>query len=195
MILAEMRGLVAVVVVGILIALLFVRISEYGEDESVAAASVTTSTSSTTTSSTTTTEAPPLFANALAGIQNLCESAEDFVLGAESDIEFPGKVPQLAEEFYTKVVDGVDDQVRAEYSAALRYYTEYNDLALPFNYDGLSILQSDGGQRWGLLASSEPPGVEATRANVAFLCGGLEIPEPPLLSASEFERLSDLADG
>lgn len=193
MILAEMRGLVAVVVVGILIAVLFVRISEYGEDESVAAAGVATTTTSTTTS-TTTTEAPAQFENAFAGVQNLCDSAEDFIAGSESEIEYPGKIPQLAEEFYARVIDGVSDQIKAEYSASLRYYTEYNELALPYNYDGLTILQSDGGERWGLLASSEPPGVEATRANVAFLCDGVEIPEPPLMSSSEFERLQDLAD-
>ncbi len=194
MILAEMRGLVAVIAVGILIAVLFARISAYGEDDSVAAAGVVATTTSTTSTSSTTTAAPVQFDDALAGVRNLCESSERFIEGSESEIEYPGKIPQLAEEFYESVIDGVSDQIRAEYSAALRYYTEYNDLALPHNYDGLTILQSDGGERWGLLASSEPPGVEATRANVAFLCGGIEIPEPPLMSASEFERLSDLAD-
>ncbi len=191
MILAEMRGLVAVVVVGILIAVLFVRISEYGQDEEVSAATGPTTT--TSTSSTTSTSAPPsAIVSALSGVRTLCESATEFIEASNTDIEYPGKTQQLAEEFYVKVNESVGAQVQLEFDAALRYYTEYNDLAEPYVYNGLDILRSDGGQRWALLAAGEPPGVEATRANVAFLCDGIEIPEPPLMSTRELDRLTDI---
>ncbi len=192
MILAELRGLIAVVVVGVLIAVLFVRISEYGEEETVAAESlIATTTSSTSTTSTTV--AVPLVFDALEAIGVLCESANEYVESVNSDINYPGKLPQLGEEFYAKVVDVVPTEVRAEYDAAYRYYTEYNDLAEPHGYDGLTILLSDGGERWGALVNGTPPGIDATRANVAFLCEQLELPDPPLMSAGEFERLSDIA--
>ena len=192
MILAELRGLIAVVIVGVLIAVLFVRISEYGEEETVSAESLP-ATTTTSTSTTSTTVAVPLVVDALEAIGVLCGAANEYVDGVNSDINYPGKLPQLGEEFYGKVVDVVPVEIRAEYDAAFRYYTEYNDLAEPHDYDGLTILISDGGERWGALVNGTPPGIAATQANVAFLCEQLELPDPPLMSASEFKRLNDIA--
>lgn len=194
MIMPEMRGLISVVVVSIIIGVLFVRIANYGTDETSASAEVArvTPTSTSTTSTTTTVPEGPQISDALGSIGLLCNRAQEFIDGTESEIVYPGKVPQLAEEFYAESIDYALAQVTREYEAALRYFTEFNELALPHGYDPLTILRSDAGERWGLLATGEPPGVAATRANVAFLCEGMEIPPPPLMSDSEFDRLRDI---
>ncbi|NNE72590.1 MAG: hypothetical protein HKN26_02915, partial [Acidimicrobiales bacterium] len=64
----------------------------------------------------------------------------------------------------------------------------------PGDYNPLTILRGSDAARFKQLATREPPGVEDTRANVAFLCGGLEIPGPPRISESEFERLEEIID-
>ncbi len=189
-----MRGLISVVVVSIIIGLLFVRIADYGTEETSAAANRAQLTPTTTsTTSTTSTVAPgPQISSALGSIGLLCDRALEFIASSESEFVYPGKIPQLAEEFYVEAIDYSLPQVKREYEAALRYFIEFNDLGEPHEYDPLTILRSDSGERWGLLATGEPPGVAATRANVAFLCDGIEIPPPPLMSDSEFDRLRDI---
>ncbi len=191
MIWSEIRGVLAVAAVGLAIVVCAGYLLDYDGDD--AEASVTATTVATTVPPTTT-EARALLSG-LESIVELCALANDFKDGAESEVfVYPGKLQQIAEEFYTVAIDLVDGNVRAEYAAALSYYEDFNEIGEPDNYDALTLLRGPNADRFRQLATREPPGVEATRANVAFLCEGLEIPGAPLMNQGEFDRLQDIVD-
>ena len=187
MIWREFRGALALLGVGAAIAVCFVVLLDR---TGVTLDAQTLAPPSTTTSSTTTTIDPRDDTRPVAA---LCAAAAEFASGAASEaFVWPGKVPQLAETFYRAAYDVSVGDVRPEYAAALAYYEDYNDIAEPGNYDPLTLLQGDTGARYRQLATREPPGVEATRTNVQFLCAGLIIPAAPILPASEVEALDDI---
>ncbi|MDH3705289.1 MAG: hypothetical protein OES57_04445 [Acidimicrobiia bacterium] len=189
MVWSELRGAIALVGVGALIALLFVALL----DRTGTNLARDTYYPATTTTTTTTTTIDPR--DDPRPVLTLCEAAETFVTSAESEAFFwPGKVPQLAETFYAAAFEVSIGDIAAEYAAALAYYEDYNDIAEPGNYDPFTLLRGPDADRFRQLAGREPPGVEATRANVAFLCG-LDIPGPPIIPPDEFDELEDeLAD-
>jgi len=186
MIWSEIRGAIALLAVGAIIAALFVALLDR-TGESLAR---DTYYPTTTTSSTTTTTIDPR--SDPRPVATLCEAAATFVAGAESEaFVWPGKVSQLAETFYLVANEASVGDIGAEYAAALAYYEDYNDIAEPGNYDPLTILRGPSADRFRQLATRNPPGVEATRVNVQFLCAGLEIPGPPIIPPDEFEELED----
>ncbi|NNE73741.1 MAG: hypothetical protein HKN26_08770, partial [Acidimicrobiales bacterium] len=124
---SEVRGLVAVAATVAAIIALFAYIPTIGDDENFYDETSVT----TTTVPPTTTIDTPLLAG-LDVVLDLCDLAQDFADGSNSDLyDFPGKVPQLAQEFYDQAYDLSVGDVRAEYAAARSYYEDYNEVARP----------------------------------------------------------------
>ena len=186
MIWSEIRGALSLLIVGALIAGCFVVLLDRTgtELDGNALAPPTTTSTSTTTTLDPRDDTRPVTA--------LCLAATEFATSAASEaFVWPGKVPQLAETFYATAYDSSIGEIRAEYAAALAYYADYNDIAEPGNYDPMTLLRGDTADRFRQLATRQPPGVEATRVNVQFLCAGLVIPGPPIIAPDEFEELED----
>ena len=183
---SEARGALTLAVVAAAVVMLFLTLL----DRTGATVDLMALTTTTTTSTTTTTIDPR---DDLRPVTDMCAAAAEFITSADSTLfVWPGKVPQLAETFYATAYASARGDIRPEFAAALAYYEEFNEIADPGRYDPLTLLRGPTADRYQQLATREPPGVEATRANVAFLCGGVQIPGPPTLSADEFEDLQEI---
>jgi hypothetical protein len=169
---ARQRGTAATVVVAILIAVLYVVLQPDGERPRAAPAQEQpgTSAAATATTTTTTTLAPEV---------QLCDLAREFA-DAAATVD-PNVVARLAETFYTHARDLVSGPVRVEYDAAARYYTEYNAIGEPYEYDTARIEQAGNGQRWAQLQQRPPLGVEEARVDVGGACQ-VDLPPPPTVS-------------
>ncbi|MGI9603152.1 MAG: hypothetical protein ACR2QE_14795 [Acidimicrobiales bacterium] len=186
MIWSEIRGALALLAVGAAIAVSFVVLL----DRTGETLGTSTFAPPASTETTTTTTIDPR--DDIRPTVALCDAALTFVSGAQSEaFLWPGKVAQLAETFYQAAYDASVGDIRAEYAAALAYYEDYNDIAEPGNYDPLTLLRGPTADRYRQLATREPPGVEATRVNVSFLCPGTVIPGPPIIPPDEFDDLED----
>jgi hypothetical protein len=167
---ARQRGTAATVVVAILIAVLYVVLQPDGDRPRAAPAQEQPGTSAAATATTTTTLAPEV---------QLCDLAREFA-DAAATVD-PNVVARLAETFYTHARDLVSGPVRVEYDAAARYYTEYNAIGEPYEYDTARIEQAGNGQRWAQLQQRPPLGVEEARVDVGGACQ-VDLPPPPTVS-------------
>jgi hypothetical protein len=158
----ERRGTIAALVVGVTILVLYIVLQP--SDKPTYHASAAPTTRETTTSR------PP--------IEELCESARRFVDSAQAQDE--NVAARLAETFYGEARGLVSGDVRAEYEAAANYYTEYNNVGEPYDYDEKRIAEAGDADRWTQLRLRPPLGVAEARANVAELCD-VDLPPPPTI--------------
>jgi hypothetical protein len=163
---AERRGTIAVVVVGLIIVGLLVALSGTPKrNRVVVAAEPTTDAGRTTTT--------------LAPADELCQLARRY--SSDAGDQPPKTVAQVAEVFYDQArALIVDPATRAEYEAAWNFYKSYNDIGEPANYDLFTIVAQGNGERWRALISRPGLGVDATVANVGFLCG-VKLPTLPVV--------------
>lgn len=166
--LAPRRGALAAFAVGIAILVLYVALQPGERPEQRATAA--TSTSSTLAPSTT-----------IDPIDELCALAQQFAQAVEGQDLITSA--RLAEEFYERGSELAPPNVRPEFEAALRYYTEFNDIGELYGYDLFAAMASPDAQRWSHLVFSEPLGVPAARSATQFLCG-VELPPPPTITTT-----------
>jgi hypothetical protein len=165
--LTQRRGALAALAVGVAVVVLYVVLQPGDRPRRVASADTTTSTLAPTTTR------PPL--------DELCDLAREFEeSSAGQDVTVTAR---LAETFYERASEFAAPDARPEYEAAARYYTEYNNIGEPYEYDFWAILGSPDGARWMTLLFREPLGVGVARANVAYLCH-VEVPPPPTLTTT-----------
>jgi hypothetical protein len=160
---AAARGTYAALAVAILIVVLYVVLRpDEGEIKAARAADPTTSTSTSTTT--------------LAPRVQLCILATAFAAAAR-DVD-PNVIARLGETFYTQARELVTGDIRAEYDAAARYYTEYNAIGEPYDYDTERIAKEGDGERWAQLRQRPPLGVDQARADIAAECR-VDLPAAP----------------
>jgi hypothetical protein len=169
-ILRQRIGTLAAFVVGVTVLVLYVTLQP-GERPTQA-----TVTTTTTTTVTTTTIDP---------IEQLCTLGREFQEG--SIFQDPNVTARLGETFYARARELAAPDARPEYAAAAAYYEEYNNIGEQYGYDLLAILNSPDGPRWQQLLFRAPLGVDAARANVAFICG-VELPPPPTITTTTTTR-------
>jgi hypothetical protein len=165
--LAQRRGALVALVVGVTILVLYVVLQPGDRPEQVAA--VTT----TSTPEVTTTTLPPL--------EELCGLAIEFEEAARGQDAVV--TARLAESFYDRAKSLAPTDAQPEYAAAANYYTEFNNIGEPYEYDLFAILGSPDGERWTRLVFGEPLGVATARANVSFLCK-IDVPPPPTITTT-----------
>ena len=188
----EVRGLVAVIVVSAVIGVLFVNLSDAGDD--AVATTATTAPPTTTTAPPTTT-----ILDAEAALARLCLAAEnltaevteiDEAAGGEPP---PGPVQQAAERFYalTRELPVEPVAVRAEFAGAYEYFREFNAIGEPNDYDVFAIAATGQAERYKALLDEEIDvvGLEATRAYIGFSCG-VALPDD-LAIREEFKRTNE----
>jgi hypothetical protein len=109
------------------------------------------------------------------GVQ-LCALAQQFV----KDVEglSPTDTARSAEAFYAKAVRLVDAQLRPDFDALLRYYTEFNAIGAEFDYDLERIAEAGRGDRWAQLLYRSPAGVDVAERTIAERCE-VALPPPP----------------
>lgn len=166
--LAQRRGAIAALVVGVTVLVLYVSLQPGERPERRATAATTTS----TTLAPTTTADP---------IHELCALAHEFTASLQ-DQDFITST-RLTEEFYARGAELAPPEVRPEFEAALRYYTEFNDIGELYGYDLMAALASPDAPRWQQLVFTEPLGVPAARGAVQFLCD-VELPPPPTITTT-----------
>jgi hypothetical protein len=164
---AQRRGALVALSVGVAVLVLYVVLQPGDRPERVESAA------STTVVAVTTTTRPPL--------DELCDLARDFETASQG--QDATVTARLAESFYTRAGDLAPEDVRPEYEAAARYYTEYNNIGEPYEYDFWAIIGSPDGPRWMQLLFLEPLGVATARANVGYICR-VEVPPPPTVTTT-----------
>jgi hypothetical protein len=168
--LARRRGALVALAVGVAIVVLYVALQPGDRPKRTAAVA------STSTVVTTTTRPP---------IEELCDLAHDFEQSSRD--QDPNVAARLAESFYERAKALAPDDSRPEFDAAARYYTEYNNIGEPLDYDFWAILATPDGARWVQLLFREPLGVAAARANVSYLCQ-VDLPPPPTVTTTTTTR-------
>ena len=177
----EIRGFFAVVLVIGAIALAYTRITEVGADDASNAVAATTTTSTSTTT-TILTDAD------LSRI--LCRSARTASAQAAGDVTAEELVAVMV-PFYTEAIELTSGDVRAEYVAAKDFFTDYQEVGEPFDYDSERIFGEEGDwRRWEVLHTSDPPGVDVTRFLVIQTCQ-VELPTAPKIDEEVFEDLKE----
>jgi hypothetical protein len=164
---ARRRGALVALAVGVTVLVLYVVLQPGDRPQRVESAGTTTVVAETTTTR------PPL--------DELCDLARDFETASQG--QDATVTARLGEAFYTRASELAPPDVRPEYEAAARYYTEFNNIGEPYEYDFWAILGSSDGPRWMHLLFREPLGVPTARVNVAFICR-LEVPPPPTLTTT-----------
>jgi hypothetical protein len=106
----------------------------------------------------------------------LCVLARQFVKDAEGAT--PDDVARNAEAFFARTVKLVEADLRPDFDALLRYYTEFNDIGAEFDYDLQRITDAGRGDRWAQLLYHAPAGVEVAERTIAERCQ-VAIPAPP----------------
>jgi hypothetical protein len=165
--LAKRRGALVAFAVGVTVLVLYVVLQPGERPRRVASAA-----STTTVAETTTTRAP---------LEELCELAHDFETSSQG--QDATVTARLAETFYTRASELAPPDARPEYEAAANYYTEYNNIGEPYEYDFWAILGSPDGARWMQLLLRDPLGLATAQANVAFLCQ-VALPPPPTITTT-----------
>ena len=115
----------------------------------------------------------------LAPAVQLCNLAKQFVRDAEG--LDPYDVSRIAEVFYSEAAKLVEGAGRAEFEATARYYAEFNDIGVAYDYDVFRIAAAGKGDRWAQLIYRPPLGIETARGAVQFACR-VELPSPPTLT-------------
>ena len=169
--LARRRGALVALLVGVTVLVLYVVLQPGDRAERVEAVTTTNPPAATTTTR------PPL--------EQLCGLAAVF-LDASRDQDST-VTARLAESFYEQAKTLAPTDAQPEYDAAARYYTEYNNIGEPYEYDFFAIMASPDAQRWTQLLFGEPLGVATARANVAFLCQ-VNVPPPPTITTTTTTR-------
>jgi hypothetical protein len=165
------RGEFVALAVGVAVVVLYVALQPGDRPERTA------TTATTTTVAATTTTRPPL--------EELCDLAHEFEQSSQG--QDATVTARLAESFYERARTLAPDDTKPEFEAAARYYTEYNNIGEPFEYDFFAILASPDGPRWLQLLFREPLGVGAARANIAYLCE-VTLPPPPTVTTTTTTR-------
>src|SRR5690606_29528532 len=133
---APRRGTFAAVLVGVAVVWLYVTLQPVEQPDDPVAAAPTSP--GTTTAAPITTGADPT--------AELCSLAQELVSATQGSDVATGS--RLAELFYDRAAHLVARDVRPEYEAAVRYYTEFNDLGASYGYDLIAALASPDGERW-----------------------------------------------
>jgi hypothetical protein len=182
----ELRGIVAFAVIVVAIIATWRWIEARPIDETVATAATTTTSSTTTTVSVTTTLTPAETA------EQTCARTNQFLAEAgliPSDAG-PGPLARLALSYWSDLEVLTTGDARVEITAVVGYYQSYLDTAAPFGFDTVDIILEGDKEKFEQLVTRPAPGLEASEAFVAFLCG-VELPGQPSISARSFDDLED----
>lgn len=182
---AEIRGLIAVGLVMAAIVFAWTRI-ENRETAIDPSATTTTTTTTTTTLPPTTTLSPQEAATAI------CDRSQAFVdeVAALADDTGPGPVAHLALDYWSDVLDLAAAEIRTEVVAVVNYYERYLQTAEPFDFNTTKVILEGDKEGLQQLLTRPAPGLETSRALVAFGCG-IDVPDQPRMSARSFEDLED----
>jgi hypothetical protein len=167
--LAEVRGSVAALGVGLAVVVLYVALQP--GPAPVREAAPTTTTEAPDATVPTTRPAPEV----------ICELARWFADAASPDD--PNHNARLGETFYEESRLLVTGALRAEFEAAAQYFAEYNAIGEPHDYDLFRIIGAGDGDRWTQLILRPPLGVEEVRASVRFACD-IDLPPPPTITTT-----------
>lgn len=182
---AEIRGVLAFVAIIAAIAFSWRLIESRPIDEVTTVTTTTTSTTTTTVVVTTTTTP----AQAAAAT---CARAAEFNAEAAliPDGSTPGPLARLALSFWSDLEVLAPAEAQIEIGAVVTYYQSYLDTAEPFDFDTVAIILEGDKEKFQQLVTRPAPGLEASRAMVATLCG-TEVPSQPSISARSFDDLED----
>ncbi|MEM9464401.1 MAG: hypothetical protein AAGA90_03465 [Actinomycetota bacterium] len=183
--LVELRGIVAVGVIVFVIVSTWRWIEERPIDDTATAATTTTTTTTTTVRATTTTTPEQ-------AAQLTCQRTEQFLAEAAlipTDAG-PGPLARLALSYWSDLEVFAIEESKIEIVAVVAYYQSYLDTAEPFGFDTVQIILEGDKEKFEQLVTRPAPGLEASEAMVAFLCGA-ELPDQPSISARSFDDLED----
>ena len=93
-------------------------------------------------------------------------------------------------DFYGTVATFTEDDMRGDFVAAARFYTEVNDIATKANWDINRIVTNNDGARWRALMTGTPTGVQEARQDVIDLCR-TKLPDPPSIEVDYAGRITD----
>jgi len=119
----------------------------------------------------------------------LCGLAQRLVAALPQDQ--PGVV-QAMKDFYDTVATFTEGDMRGDFVAAGRFYSEIDDIATKANWDINRIVADNDGARWKALMTGTPTGVEEARQDVLDLCR-TKLPEPPSIETDYAGRITDPA--
>ena len=184
--LSDLRGLIAFVAIVIVIAATWRWIEDRPIDQPTVSAATTTTTTSTTTVAVTTTTTPD------EAVAATCARSSLFIAEAAlipSDAT-PGPLAQLALAYWSDLEQVAIEGAKVEIGAVVGYYQSYLDTAGPFEFDPVQIILEGDKEKFEQLVTRPAPGLAASEAMVAFLCG-IELPGQPSISAGRFKDLED----
>lgn len=184
--LGELRGIVAFAAIIIVIVATWRWIEDRPVDNISTTGTTTTTTSTTTTIQATTTTSPEQ-----AAIRT-CERTTSFLAEAElipTDAN-DGPLARLALSYWSDLEQIALEESRVEITAVVGYYQSYLDTAEPFGFEAARIILEGDKEKFEQLVTRPAPGLEASEAMVAFLCG-VELPGQPSISARSFDDLED----
>lgn len=180
----ELRGLIAVVLVGGSIAFAWTRIEARPVQDLSEVVSTTTTTTTTTVATTTT-------LNNEETIFAICERGRSFAdeLALADSAAGPGPVARLSLDFWRAIELLVDGSIRAEIGAIAGYYEDYLETAEPFDFNTAKIILEGDKEKLQLLLTRPARGLAEGQAFMG-LCG-VAIPDKPSMRAIDFEELED----
>ena len=117
----------------------------------------------------------------------LCGLAQRLVATLTQDQR---EVVPAMKDFYSMVATFTEDDMRGDFVAASRFYTEVNDIATKANWDINRIVTNNDGARWRALMTGTPTGVQEARQDVLDLCR-TKLPDPPSIEVDYAGRITD----
>jgi hypothetical protein len=180
----ELRGLIAVLLVGGAIAFAWTRIEARPVQDLIAVVATTTTTTTTTVATTTT-------LNNEETIFAICERGRSLAdeLALVDTAAGPGPAARLSLDFWRAIELLVDGGIRAEIGAIVGYYENYFETAEPFDFNTAKIIVEGDKEKLQLLLTRPAPGLAEGSAFMG-LCG-VSVPDKPSMRASDFEDLED----
>ena len=183
---AELRGIIAFAAIILVIVATWRWIEDRPIDDVASTATTTTTTSTTTTIAVTTTTTPE------EAVAATCDRTQLFLTEAEliPSESGPGPLARLALSYWSDLERVAIETAKVEITAVVAYYVSYLETAEPFNFDTVEIILEGDKEKFEQLVTRPAPGLEASEAMVAFLCG-VELPGQPSISARSFDDLED----